>query len=169
MLSFDTLHPVVVHFPIGLLTIAPIVFAIGWLRRQPDRAAWLGAGLLLVALGTAATFLAVETGEASAAKVALPLGGEPLLHWHEEVGEALRWVFLGLGLAFAALVWLPARLGRTLAPATAHALFALLLVGYLGACGAMLRSAHLGGRLVHELGVRAWSPPAGVPQVAAEP
>lgn len=167
MLSFDQLHPVVVHFPIGLLTIAPIVLAIGWLRRQPDRAAWLAAGLLLVALGTAAIFFAVETGEASAAKVALPLGGEPLLHWHEEVGETLRWVFLGLGLAIAALVRPPARFRQRLAPATAHALFLLLLVAYFGACGALLRSAHLGGRLVHELGVRAWSQPPAPPPVAA--
>jgi uncharacterized membrane protein len=167
MLSFDQLHPVVVHFPIGLLTIAPIVLAIGWLRRRPDRAAWLGAGLLLIALGTAAIFLAVETGEATAAKVPLPLGGEPLLHWHQEVGEALRWVFLGLGLALAVLIRPPARLRQRLGPAAAHALFALLFVAYLGACGALLRSAHLGGRLVHELGVRAWSVPAGTPPVAA--
>src|SRR5450759_3598419 len=62
--TWDGLHPLVTHFPIALLLVAPLFVVLGLFRR-PSARAFLLAALLLMVLGTTAIFVAVPTGEAA--------------------------------------------------------------------------------------------------------
>jgi uncharacterized membrane protein len=63
--GWDGLHPLVVHFPIALFLVAPVFVLLAMLR--PARTATFAVpALILLALGTIAAFVAVETGEAAA-------------------------------------------------------------------------------------------------------
>ncbi|MTA96176.1 MAG: cytochrome b5 domain-containing protein, partial [Actinobacteria bacterium] len=73
---FDTvaglpLHPLVVHFAVVLLPLAVIgVLAAIWMPRTGKR--YLTLSAIGVLLGTLATFIAKESGEALAERVGLP-------------------------------------------------------------------------------------------------
>ena len=63
--GWDGLHPLVIHFPIALLLTAPVFVLLAMI--QPKRGASFGlSALVMLVLGTAAAFVAVETGEAAA-------------------------------------------------------------------------------------------------------
>lgn len=151
--AWNALHPLVVHFPIALLSVVPLVIVIGLLAR-PERGV-LGIAFLLMALGTAAAWLAAATGE-SAARLAERLPGvAALLEQHEELAETTRTLFTALALAFGGLLAVPRVLKRPLARGPRLALHGAFLVLYLAGLGALVATAHQGGRLVHEKGVHA--------------
>ena len=59
--SWDGLHPLIIHFPIALLLVAPILVLLGLISPNRGRA-FLGAALILMVLGTIASWIAVSTG-----------------------------------------------------------------------------------------------------------
>ena len=59
--SWDALHPLVIHFPIALLLIAPVFVFVGALLAPAKGRPYLMAAMFLLLLGTAGTFIAVET------------------------------------------------------------------------------------------------------------
>lgn len=160
--TWDGLHPLIIHFPIALLLVAPllVVAAIGW-RRHRD--GLLLAALLLMVLGTVAVWVSVSTGEAAARLADRTPAVSAVLEHHEELAETSRLVFTVLTAVFAGLVVGPRLLRRPL-PGAVHA---ALLVGFLavwtGGSLVLASTAHNGGRLVHELGVRSLMPPAPLP------
>ena len=58
-----------VHFPIGLLLIAPLFVVIGVLLKPAGSFPFLLVALVLMVLGTASTFVAASSGEAAGALV----------------------------------------------------------------------------------------------------
>lgn len=154
---FEGMHPLVVHFPVALLTTAPL-FVILALILPKHRPALAAAGLIVMALGTAAAFVAVRTGEAGEDAAEAVPAAQAVLHEHEELAERTRLVFTILTAVFAGIVLagrrLPAR-GATLV----HALF---LVAYLAGWTVLANTAHHGGLLVHGYGVRAPVPSAEI-------
>ncbi len=146
-------HPLVVHFPIALLTVTPVLIVVGLLvkRARP----FLGAALLVMALGTAGAWLAVASGEAASHLAEGTPGIEPLLEQHEEMAETARTLFTVLTLVFAALGSVPLAAGRELPRALRVGSYGALLAVYAGALGYLANTAHQGGRLVHEKGVHA--------------
>jgi uncharacterized membrane protein len=150
------LHPLVVHFPIALLLVVPLVVGAGIVGR-PGRGV-PGVAFLLLALGTGAAWLAVATGE-SAGQLAERLPGvEKILDRHEELAEITRTLFTLLTLAYGGLLVIPRALHREPSPRTRIALHGGFLVLYLAALGPLVATAHQGGRLVHEKGVHALVP-----------
>lgn len=165
---WNAIHPLVVHFPVALLAVAPL-FLLGALMAPRARRALLAMALALAALGTLATFLAVSTGEAAGDAAERVAQAKPTLERHEDLAETLQWVFVGLTAALAGLIGLARpRRTRPLAPGVETGLLALLLAAYLGGGLLLATTAHEGGRLVHELGVTArWgSAPAAAPDAA---
>jgi uncharacterized membrane protein len=121
-------------------------------------------------LGTIAAYVAVETGEAAGELADRSPEINPVLMHHQKLAERTRLLFTGLTVAFAALLLLPVALKRELKQPVALALYAIFLLFYAVGALTLANTAHNGGRLVHEFGVRALMPPvpgAGEAQPAA--
>ena len=155
---FDQLHPLVIHFPIALVLVTPVVIALALAWHKQARVLLVVATLLMIMAGGAA-ILAVQTGNAASGYAENVLGAGPVLDDHAKMGTRARNATLALTGALAigtALAW---RGGEKLPRK-----FVLIGGGvYLAvhAAGALLvaNAAHEGGRLVHEFGVRAWPVP----------
>lgn len=163
--SWDGLHPLIVHFPIALLFVAPLFVVLGIVLRRSRLFLW--AALLLMAIGTTATFFAVSTGEAAGKLAERTPQINAVLERHEELAETTRIIFAALTLVFAAIVVAPAAFRRLQGPAFRITLPLVFLLFYGAGVVVLANTAHNGGRLVHELGVQALMAPA--PSPAAEP
>jgi hypothetical protein len=150
------LHPAVVHVPLGIAVILPLVAAAlavaVWRGRLPRSALAVIVGLQLVVV--AGGFIAMRLGHGDERQAAL-VAPRDAIHEHEEAGEAFVWVSLGvLAVAFAAMA-VPARLAPKVA--------ALTTAGALVAAGLALNAGRLGGELVfrHGAAVKAIGAPGG--------
>lgn len=150
--AWTSLHPLVIHFPIGLLFVAP-VFVLGALLWRRLGTGWSLAALGLMVLGTLSLFFAVATGEAAGQLADRTPQITAAMERHESMAETGRVVFSLLTLAFAGLVLAPMALKREPARRLQWVSTALFLVAYAGGLVQLTRTAHEGGRLVHELGV----------------
>ncbi len=152
--SWDGLHPIIIHFPIAFTFVTPllILLAIFWRKHT---GILLLAGTLLLVLAAAAACMATSTGEAAADLVPKSTAHFALLEEHEELGEIARNVSLALAsflLIATAIYWK----WETRIPRVLVICFGLLFViGNLGGILIVANTAHLGGRLVHEAGIRA--------------
>lgn len=101
------LHPLVVHFVVALLVIAPLgaLLTALWpaVRR---RFGWLAVAA--AAVGTALVPIATGSGENLADRV----GNGPLVQIHEELAELMIWWALGLTIAVTALMVVHTRAER---------------------------------------------------------
>ena len=148
------LHPLIIHFPIALLLVAPLFVLLAIIRPR-DATRFTVPALVLLALGTLGAFVAVASGEAAAELVTRSDVVAGVLERHSELAETARTIFTVLTLAYAAIVMLPLvwrALARPAYAVTANAAFLILLLG-----GNLLIAnvAHQGGMLVHRLGVQA--------------
>ncbi len=140
----DPLHPAVVHFPIVLAVLAPLLaVALFWAIRtgRAARRAWVGVvALQLVLVGVA--WLAMETGEREEERVE-EVVAERHIEAHEESAERF--------LLLAALVIPLAAAGLLAGPfgTVGRALTVALSLAALVAAGA---AGHSGGELVYRHG-----------------
>jgi len=156
--GWTELHPLIVHFPIALLLVAPVLVILGMIRPKHGRGFLLSAFVLMV-LGTIALYLAVATGQ-SAGQAAEQLSNvESALERHEELAEVTRTNFTALTIIFGAILFTPALLKKSLGRTSATILNLAFLVFYVAGSIVLANTAHQGGRLVHELGVRAVASP----------
>jgi uncharacterized membrane protein len=156
--GWDGLHPLIIHFPIALLLVAPVFVALAILR--PKHAGLFGfSALVLLVLGTAAAFVAVETGKAAAELATRTEAINAAIERHASLAETARNVFAALTALYAVLLGLPLvfrKLGSRGWVTAANTVFlGLLLAGGL----LLANAAHQGGLLVHKYGVQAMLPP----------
>ena len=153
--AWNAIHPLIVHFPIALLMIAPL-FVLLWalLPRDSDRN-FQFAALILMFIGTAGNFLARESGEAAAHLVGNSPQIRAVLEHHEDLAATTSIIFSSLTVIFAALVFVPMALRKPSSRMIATVLPLIFLVLYAGGMLVLANTAHNGGRLVHELGVKA--------------
>lgn len=152
--DFDALHPLVVHFPVALLLVAPLLVVLA-LAVPRHRAGIFLAAFVLMLLGTIAAYVAVESGEAGAMLVEQTPEIAPVLHEHAEMAGWVRLVFTVLTVLFGLLVLGSTVVRRPMPKWVIPASYAVFLVLY--AAGALLvaNTAHRGGLLVHRYGVHA--------------
>ncbi len=151
---WDGLHPLIVHFPIALLLVAPVLVLLGLVVRPYSRGLLAGA-LTLMLLGTAGAWVAVETGEAAAQLADRTPEITTTLQRHQELAETTRTVFTLLAALFAVLFFAPVVLRKDWKPALVYTSHGLFLAFYLAGMLVLANTAHAGGTLVHEHGVRA--------------
>jgi uncharacterized membrane protein len=149
----DPLHPAIVHFPIVLAVLTPLLAAGAFWAihsgRLPGRS-WLGIVILQVVLvGTA--WIATETGERDEDRVERVVAERPIEEHEEDAERFLTLAALVLPLAAAGM--LAGRVG-----AINRALTIALSMAALGAAGF---AGHSGGELVYRHGAAmAYSQPA---------
>lgn len=165
--SWDGLHPLIIHFPIGLLLVAPLLVLIGAVVAPRRARGILVAALLLMVLGTTSVFVAVETGEAAGKLAERTLEVNAVLEHHEKLAERTQIVFSALTLLFAAIVLTPVLLRRHPSRVSTTVLPLAFLVFYLFGAVVLVNTAHNGGRLVHQFGVRAMVAPSPLPPASA--
>jgi uncharacterized membrane protein len=140
----DPLHPAVVHFPIVLAVLMPLLAAAGFLAirsgRLPARS-WIGV-LGLQALLVGAAFAATETGEREEERAERAVA-ERYIEEHEAQAERFL-VLAALGLPLAAAGLLAGRAG-----AINRGLTVGLSLAALAAAGS---TGHSGGELVYRHG-----------------
>ncbi len=136
------LHPVVVHAPLACLLFGALAAA-GW--AVTARPAWRLVTLALTAAGTAASWLAVETGETLYDGVQGAPEVEALIKFHAQGATRTLWIALvATVLLAAATVWLRRR-GTPRDPLWLR-LALTLLVWF--AAAAVVWTGHLGGLMV---------------------
>lgn len=166
--SWDGLHPLIIHFPIALLLVAPVLVLIGTVAAPRKARGMLVAALLLMVLGTGSVFLAAETGEAAGKLAERTPEISAVLEHHENLAEVTQVVFSILTVLFAGIVIVPVALRREPSRLWTTAIPVAFLVFYLAGAVVLINTAHNGGRLVHQFGVRAMVAPSALPAAAGE-
>jgi uncharacterized membrane protein len=152
-------HPAVVHLPIGLALVLPLIAI--WIFWR-HRAAWSLVVLLLLLMAGAAQ-LAMFTGEGieDSFKQEHPQpAAKAGLHEHEERAEALAQLAIAGLLVSAGGLWVPIRFRRYLQLTT----LCLVLILALQA----VRTGHAGGELVWGIDGKGPGSPAAVSGSAVE-
>jgi uncharacterized membrane protein len=140
-MSVETLHPMVVHFPIALLIVVVLfdVAALFWPKAELAR-----ASLYLSAIAAVGAIGAYFSGEAAEEPVEHLPGIETLLERHEDLGKLL--VIGAIAVLVVKLAFFWRRWHETVAGRAVQA--------FLGAALAVLVAAtgYVGGQLVYEHG-----------------
>lgn len=146
-------HPKLVHIPIALAVLMPLVaggLALAWWRKWLPWRGWLVAvALQVVLLGS--SVLALRTGDAQADRVERVVP-ETFIEQHEEAAETFAWATGGvLALMIGAALLRSRRAALPLA--------ALATIGTLAVTGLGYRVGEAGGRLVYQHGAaQAYTP-----------
>ena len=162
MPSWNELHPLIVHFPIALLLVAPLFMIAGAVLGGSKGRDFLVSAFVLMALGTASLFVAVGTGEAASKLAGRTPEIKAVIEQHEQLAEATEVLFSVLTVAFAALLFAPRLLRRELSSRFQASLLGVFLLLYATGAIFLVNTAHQGGRLVHELGINAPVPSSDV-------
>lgn len=139
------LHPAIVHLPLGLAFVVPLL-AIGLLlahrRRALPRAAF---GILVVAqaLLVAGGIVAMQLGDRDAKRVE-PVAGEAAVETHEERAEAFVWAAGAVLAGTIAILLVPAGAVTVTASVVAAATLAV--------AGLALAAGEAGGAIVYQHG-----------------
>ena len=135
----ESIHPIAVHFPIALLITAFLVETLALAGKRP---AWHRVALWNLTLGALAAAAAVWTGRQAMAAAKHSMEIYEIMELHEKLG------YIVLSLAAFITGW---RLWRRDLLSVRSRRIAWALLGV--ACGILVFSAYLGGRMVYEFGV----------------
>jgi uncharacterized membrane protein len=132
-------HPIVIHFPLALLTTAAFleIGAVLFRREELSRTGWW-----VQLLGTAGILVAVLTGIVAENATKIPAQAAAIMDMHEQLA------FVSSSAFAALLLWRVA--ARTKIPGTSPWLYLLL---YCGAVGLLIIVGWYGGQLVFRHGV----------------
>ncbi|MFN7958931.1 MAG: DUF2231 domain-containing protein [Holophagaceae bacterium] len=157
-------HPLIVHFPIALLLVVPLLVLLGLAWRE-HRAGIHIAALVLLVIGSSMAVLAVISGLAAAGSVRPDPNLRAVLEGHEQLAKRTTLFYAALTPIFILIQLAPARWKVWGSPRRILALNLLWLLASLGANALLIRTGHLGGRMVHELAIH--PQPAGTAGAAA--
>ena len=130
LLDWNRLHPAVVHFSIALLLVAPFFVVAGGILLPLKGRAFLLSALVMMAIGMASLFVALETGDAAGQLRDQTGEIRQVLQQHVRLAETTCVLFLALTAAFAHLVVLPRILKRELSRTLSASLLAAFLILY---------------------------------------
>lgn len=155
--AWNDFHPILVHFPIALLLLAPIliIFATFSKKRSLE---WQFFSTAIIGLGTIFLLLSMSTGELAEARAEQFPGAGPVLEAHESLAHSTRNLFLGMLTLLSLLCVAGVKFKDRLTAKVRVTTGLTLLIIYLVPMSLLIRTSHEGARLVHEIGVRAWSP-----------
>jgi uncharacterized membrane protein len=158
--SWSEIHPLIIHFPIVLLLVAPLFILAAMVMNPQKSRPLLIVALALMVMGTVSAFVAVSTGKAAAEVAERTLAASAVLERHEDLAHTTEFAFTILTLTFATVLFLPAYLKREMGTVTLRSLLVAFLLLYGAGTIVLVNAAHNGGRLVHEFGVHSGLAPA---------
>lgn len=143
------LHPKLIHLPIALAILMPMISAgllLAWMKDLLPKRAWIVA-VALQAVLVGSSVLAMRSGEDEEERVERVVP-ESAIETHEEAAEAFTWTAAGALVLFIAGAAIPgAAAARGAAGAATAATLVVLLLGY--------RVGQAGGALVYQHGAAA--------------
>lgn len=157
--GWDSLHPLIIHFPIVLLLVSPLFILIGTSLAPAKGRPYLNTALILLLLGTASLFFAVETGQATSQLVVQDPRVEVLLRSHSALATETRDIFVTLSIIACGVFFVPRLLGKAERSLFSSVLPLSFLVFYAVGIIFLLNTADRGGRMVHEFGAHAMISP----------
>lgn len=166
--TWDSLHPMIIHFPIVLLLLTPLFILTSAALPPKKGRPYLIVALIMLLLGTGSLFLAAATGEAAARLAERGGPVDAALATHQRLAEETKIVFSVFSVILLGVVALPRILHREETRLTAAWMPLSFLVLYCAGILFVVNTAHAGARLVHEFGVHAIIP-AGNGQSYASP
>ncbi|MDO8580714.1 MAG: hypothetical protein Q7S13_04470 [Candidatus Omnitrophota bacterium] len=149
--DWGSIHPLIVHFPIGLLLIVPLFIVLGLIFSKQARAFYL-TSLILLWIGTIFLFLAVSSGKLAGERVQPNPAILETLETHEHFAEESRTLFCILAIVLTGYVSLCLPFPKLQAKWNAISLIGFLFV-YTYALLILTAAAHHGGQLVHLHGI----------------
>ena len=158
MPSWDSLHPLIIHFPIALLLLSPLLILISAVLPPHKGRPYMTVALLVLLIGTGSLFISVSTGEAAAELAERGGAMNAVLAAHEDLASETQIVFSGLSAILLGMFLLPQILRRQESRLTSTFLPLAFLALYTVGIVFLVNTAHAGGRLVHEFGVHAMIP-----------
>lgn len=138
------LHPAVVHLPVALAVLLPLVAVVAFLatlRGARPLTAW-GVTVATAAVLVVSSWVALETGEDQEDAVERVVAEQPL-HAHEESAETFLGIAVGM-LGVSLLGLLPRRAGAIARGVATLGTVAVVIAGW--------RVGHSGGELVYRHG-----------------
>ena len=145
--SWDSLHPLIVHFPIALLLVFPVFVLIGASLSPAEGRPYLSAALILLLLGTVSLCVSVQSGEAASQLVDRSPSVAALLGAHQNLANETRDVFVTLCLMGLGVFLFPPLFGRG-GRLSSRVLPLSFLVFYTVGIIFLVNTADRGGRLV---------------------
>ncbi|MFP5226403.1 MAG: DUF2231 domain-containing protein, partial [Acidobacteriota bacterium] len=94
--TWDSLHPLIIHFPIALLLLSPLFVLIGAIPKPPRGRPYTIAGILILLLGTSSLFIAGSTGHAASELAERGGPVDAVLELHEHMASETQIIFAGL-------------------------------------------------------------------------
>lgn len=152
--SWPGSHPLIIHLPLGLLPVAPVLILLGLVFQKCGRAYWWSA-FTMMAIGTVGAWLAVASGGA-AWELAIKSGevGKVLEH-HEALAFLTRIVFTALTLLYLVVLLGPAASKKELSRRANWGIQGPFLLLYAAGLIVLAQAGHEGARAVHEFGALA--------------
>lgn len=149
-------HPKLVHLPIALALVIPLIAGgvlLAWRRGWYPRRVWVVV-LVLQAILVAGAFLAMRTGEQQEERVERVVAEEHI-EAHEEAAEVFTWTSVGVLVMMILALLVPTERARL-------TLGLVSLLGTLVALALAVRTGDAGGALVYEHGAAgAYTHPGG--------
>lgn len=155
----EGMHPMIVHFPIALLLVAPILVGIGLFTKRCLMAWWAAAAVILL-LGTIGAWAATISGEASesaglvkAAMAAQPESSKIIdetLETHSELAESARNIFTVVTALFSLFVVFSLVTKREYSRVAAFGIAVVFLILWGFGAVKIAQAGHLGATLVHK-------------------
>lgn len=138
------LHPILVHFPIALGLLAPLLIFIIWIgiyKWNWQTTTWSLIPLVYMIL-FACSLGAVKTGEMDEEKVEAYISHE-VIEEHEEIGEKIPWIFAGLWCLSVTPFFIRSR---------KKMLMTITMVCSVISVAPIIVTGHSGGELVYKYG-----------------
>lgn len=147
--SWDSLHPLIIHFPIVLLLLAPIFVLVSALLPLPRGRPYMLVAISLLLGGTGSLFVAKLTGQAAAQSMQGSIEAKPALLLHQDLAAETLLVFVVLCVILLGMLVVARVLGEEESKLSSTylplAFLALYAVGVL----LLVNTAHAGGQLTH--------------------